>query len=308
MTKKALIKIDDIQNKIHTIRGVQVMLDSDLATLYQVEVKVLNQAVKRNVGRFPKEFMFYLSTDEYNSLRSQIVTLENTKSLRSQNVTLNSRRGKHRKYQPYVFTEQGVAMLSAVLRSDVAVKISISIMNAFISMRRFIAANAGIMHRVGTLEVKQLEMDKKMDKVWDAIESKSIQPKQGVFYNGQVFDAYKFISDLFRSAKKSIIIIDPYIDETVLIHLTKRPKGVKVVILTKETPKQLSLDVKKFNQQYPTIEIKEFKESHDRFIIIDRADIYHIGASLKDLGKKWFAFSKMDMGIADMIEKLKNIT
>jgi len=306
MTKNALIKIDNIQSRIYTIHGVQVMPDSDLAELYQVDVKVLNQAVKRNKGRFPSEFMFQLTKNELDALRSQSVTLETRKSLRSQIVTSKTRGG--RRYLPYVFTEQGVAMLSAVLRSDTAIKMSINIMNAFIAMRRFIASNGHMFQRIDALETKQSETDKKLDTVLTAIENKDIQPKQRIFYNGQIFDAYKFISDLFRSAKKSIIIIDPYIDETVLIHLAKRAKGVKVVILTTEIPKQLSLDVKKFNQQYPAIEIKEFKESPDRFIIIDRADIYHIGASLKDLGKKWFAFSKMDMGIADMIEKLKNIT
>lgn len=209
---------------------------------------------------------------------------------------------------PYAFTEQGVAMLSAVLRSDTAVKMSINIMTAFIAMRRFISSNAQMFQRMDTLEIKQLETDKKLSKVLTAIENKDIQPKQGIFYNGQIFDAYKFISDLFRSAKKSIIIIDNYVDDTVLTHLTKRRKEVKAMILTKEISKQLSLDLKKHNEQYPPIEIKEFKVTHDRFIIIDESEVYLLGASLKDLGKKWFAFSVIDIGIAEMLEKLKHIT
>jgi hypothetical protein len=283
------------------------MLDSDLAELYQVDVKVLNQSVKRNKERFPAGFMFQLTKEEYAVLHSQLEASETRKSLRSQSVTLDNKRGLHRKYLPHAFTEQGVAMLSAVLRSDTAVKMSLNIMNAFIAMRRFIASNAQMFQRIETLETKQTETDKKLDTVLTAIENKDIQPKQGIFYNGQIFDAYIFISDLFRSAKKSIIIIDNYVDDTVLTHLTKRRKEVKAVVLTKEISKQLSLDLKKHNEQYPPVEIKVFKEAHDRFIIIDSADIYHIGASLKDLGKKWFAFSKIDMGIADMVEKLKDI-
>lgn len=303
----SMVSHDGIRNLIFTVQGVQVMLDSDLADLYRIEVKALNQAVKRNLERFPVEFMFQLTAAEYESLRSQIVTVVKDKSLRSQIVTLNNMRGRHRKYFPYVFTEQGVAMLSAVLRSETAIKVSIRIINAFVSMRRFFAANAQVFKRIASLEVKQIETDLKIDKVLNALESKEILPRQGIFYNGQIFDAYRFVSDLFRSAKESIIIIDNYIDDTVLVHLTKRAENVKVTILTKDISKQMTLDVIKYNKQYPPVEIKEFRNSHDRFVIIDGTTVYHVGASLKDLGKKWFAFSKMDIGVVEMLRKVEGI-
>ncbi len=285
MNGSELINVEDIQNRIYTIRGVQVMFDEDLALLYGVETRVLNQAVKRNNERFPEEFMFQLSENELNILKSQIV--------------IPSWGG--RRTSPYAFTEQGVAMLSAVLRSDTAVKVSIQIINAFVAMRRFIAANAQIFQRLDTLETKQLATDKKIDHVLNAIESKEIQLKQGIFFDGQIFDAYKFV------AQKSIVLIDNYIDDSVLTVLAKRRKNVKVMLLTRSISNQMALDVKKFNEQYPRIEIKEFKNSHDRFIIIDNNTVYHFGASLKDLGKKWFAFSKMDIGAIEMLARLKGM-
>ncbi len=222
MNKKEIAKTNSIQSRIHNIRGLQVMLDKDLAELYNVEVKILNQAVKRNSTRFPLEFMFQLTKGESLTLRSQFVTLENGK-------------GEHRKYLPHVFTEQGIAMLSAVLRSEFAIKMSIQIINAFVSMRRFIASNA--------------------------LENKDYKPKQGIFFEGQIFDAYKFVSDLFRSAKKTLVKIDNYLDESVLIHIAKRRENI----------------------------------------------VYHFGASLKDLGKKWFAFSKMDIGAAAMLVRIEDL-
>jgi phage regulator Rha-like protein len=306
MTRHDLINSDGIQGKIHTIRGLQVMLDSDLAELYGVEVKRLNEQVKRNIDRFPEKFCFQISEEEFNN--SSINGANNyTEALRSQIATLNNRRGQHRKYLPFAFTEQGVAMLSAVLRSETAVKMSIQIIDAFVAMRRFIASNAQVFQRIATLEVKQVETDKKIDKVLNAIESKDVHPKQGIFFNGQIFDAYRFVSDLFRAAKESIVIIDNYIDDTVLTHLAKRRENVTVTILTKTISKHLMLDVKKFNEQYPAIEIKEFHNAHDRFIIIDTNTVYHFGASLKDLGKKWFAFSKMELGAVEMLGKLKEL-
>ena len=315
--KQKLMEIDDIQSRIHTIRGVQVMLDEVLAELYGVEIKNLNRAVKRNIKRFPQRYMFQLSKDEFDSLRFQNSTLEKSDNLRFQNGTLEKseplksqiviiedERGKHRKYLPYAFTEQGVTMLSAVLRSDVAVETSIRIIDAFVAMRRFILSNAQIFQRLDSLELKQLETDKRMENVLNAIESKEILPKQGIFFDGQIFDAYKFISDLFRSAEESIVIIDNYLEDSVLIHLTKRRKNVKVILFTRNIPGQLALDVKKFNKQYQEIEIKKFEKAHDRFIIIDNTTVYHFGASLKDLGKKWFAFSKMDIGAMEMLAKL----
>ncbi|WP_407281716.1 ORF6N domain-containing protein [Methanolobus sp. WCC1] len=307
MTGNELTVIEDIQSQIYTIRGVQVMLDEDLASLYHVETRVLNQAVKRNKERFPEQFCFQLTAEEYELLRSQIVILEGDAALTSQDVTLESRRGKHRKYLPYAFTEQGVAMLSAVLKSNVAVQMSVQIINAFVAMRRFISSNAHIFQRLDTLEIKQLETDKKINHVLNAIESKEIQPKQGIFFEGQIFDAYNFVADIIRTAQRSIIIIDNYVDDTVLTHLTKRNDGVDVTIFTKTMSKQLALDLNKFNSQYPPIEIREFKNSHDRFMIIDDKTVYHFGASLKDLGKKWFAFSKMDFGAVEMLTRLEGM-
>lgn len=304
MSKTELMVIEDIQSRIFTIRGFQVMLDSDLATLYHVETKVLNQAMKRNKDRFPDQFCFQLTDDEMEILKSQIVTSKEPSNLKSQFVT-SSWGG--RRTSPYVYTEQGVAMLSAVLRSETAVKMSIQIINAFVKMRHFMLANAQVLQRLDGLDVWRLETDKKMEKVLTALESGEIQPRQGIFYDGQIFDAYIFISDLFKSAKKSITIIDNYLDDSVLTLLTKRKKKVKVLLYTKTPSKALAQDVKKCNDQYPPIEIREFRSAHDRFIIIDDKDLYHFGASLKDLGKKWFAFSKMDIGAVDMLAKLEGV-
>jgi len=296
MGKNKIVDADKLKGLIYTIRGVQVMYDSDLAVLYGVEIKRLNEQVKRNRERFPEEFMFQLTDDEFGFLRSQ-------------NATLETGRGKHRKYLPYVFTEQGVAMLSAVLRSETAVKTSIQIIKAFVAMRKFITINAQIFHRLDAVAQKQLEhkaeTDDKFDRIFNAIESKEITPKQGVFFDGQIFDAYNFVSDLIRRAKKSIIIIDNYIDDSVLLLLTKRKKSVTVKIFTKTISKQLALDVKKYNSQYPPVEIKKFKYAHDRFIIIDDKEVFHFGASLKDLGKKWFAFSKLEKDAFRLMERLE---
>lgn len=292
MGKTQLIKSQAIQDKIYMIRNVQVMIDRDLAELYDVETKVLNQAVKRNLTRFPEEFRFQLSDSE----KKQLVTnCDRFKSL------------KHSSVNPYAFSEQGVAMLSSVLRSQTAINISIQIIRAFVAMRRFLQTNAQVFQRLDTLELKQLATDKKIEQVLDAIESKKIPPKQGIFFDGQVFDAFQLLSDLVRSAKKSIVLIDNYVDDTVLTLFSKRRKHVRLLILTNRISKQLKLDVGKFNAQYPPAELRAFNKAHDRFLIIDHATVYHFGASLKDLGKKWFAFSKMDksaLGLLGNIEKV----
>ena len=298
---------DSIRQNIHTIRDAQVMLDRDLAEFYSVETKVLNQAVKRNNERFPKEFMFQLSIAEWNSLRSKNTTSRTDESLRSQIVTSKTNRGG-RRYAPYVFTEQGIAMLAAVLRSETAVKISIQIINAFIEMRRFLATNAGIFQRLNKIEQKQLETDQKFEKVFNAIQSNDLVLKQGIFFDGQVFDAYKLVSGLIRKAKESILLIDNYIDEAVLDLFAKKKKNVAVTIFTKKITKTTALDVKKFNLQYPSVKLIKFSKAHDRFLIIDNQEVYHFGASLKDLGKKWFAFSKMDKSAFNLLESLKNVT
>jgi len=264
------------------------MIDRDLAEMYQVETKVLNQAIKRNSERFPIQFRFQLTENE----KTELVTIcDRFDSL------------KHSSSNPNVFTEQGVAMLSAVLRSKIAVQISIQIINAFVEMRKFIANHYGLLQRMDGIERKQLETDKKFEQVFKALESKNIIPNQGVFFEGQVFDAYELASKIIRSAKKSIVLIDNYIDESTLTHLSKKTKAVKVLLLTKTMSNQLTLDVKKANEQYGDFEIRVFVNSHDRFIIIDNSDVYHLGASLKDLGKKWFAFSKMDKNSVSSIIK-----
>ena len=281
MSKELTISQKEIESQIFVFRDSQVMLDRDLAEMYRVETKVLNQAVKRNIERFPKQFRFQLTDSE----KAQLVTnCDRFKSL------------KHSSTNPFAFTEQGVAMLSAVLRSDVAVKVSIQIINAFVEMRKLIANHSGLLQRMDGIERKQLETDQKFENVFRALESKDIIPNQGVFFDGQVFDAYELASKIIRSAKKNIVLIDNYIDESTLTHLSKKTKAVEVLLLTKTISKKLTLDVKKANEQYPNFELKTFTKSHDRFLIIDDSEVFHLGASLKDLGKKWFAFSKLDKG------------
>ena len=276
----------NIEPLIKVIRGQQVMLDKDLAMLYGVEVKVLNQAVKRNVERFPNDFRFQLTKEE---------------CLRSQIVTLNGKQGQHLKYMPYAFTEQGVAMLSSVLRSKTAIEVNIQIMRAFVSMRHFMVNNASVFSRLETIEYHQLEMqqhlqesDKRIDEVFRRLDEGNAKPKQGVFYNGQIYDAYTFVSDLIKSANKRIILIDNYVDETVLTLLDKREECVSAVIYTQQISRHFQLDIDRHNAQYAPIGVETFRLSHDRFLCIDN-DVYHIGASIKDLGKKWFGFSKMEI-------------
>lgn len=293
----------DIKNMIYTIRGVKVILDEDLSKLYDVKTKRLNEQVKRNFERFPADFMFQLNQNEINNLRSQNATSRFEINLKFQNGTSNYKHGGTR-YLPYAFSEHGIAMLSSVLKSKKAIEVNIQIIRAFISMRNFISNNADIFMRLHNIEKKHIGYDKKFEKVFDAIKNKEI--KQGIFFNGQVFDAYKFISDLIRTANKSIILIDNFIDDTVLILFSKRKKDTSVKIYTKNITDQLRLDLKKFNSQYEKIEINEFNDSHDRFLIIDDSEIYHIGASLKDLGKKWFAFSKFDKNAFKIIDKLND--
>ena len=285
-----VVSYKDIKNKIYTIRGLQVMFDRDLALLFGVENKVLNQSVKRNIGRFPSDFMFQLSKEEFENWKSQI-------------VTSNSDKMGLRK-MPYVFTEQGVSMLSAVLKSDTAVQMSIKIINSFVQMRKFLSSNSLIFQKFDQIEQKLSTHDEKFNQVFEAIESKDIKPSQGIFFDGQIFDAYKFVSDLIKSAKVSITLIDNYVDETTLTLFSKN-QNINVTIYTHTISKQLKLDLDKYNSQYKSITIKNFKDSHDRFLIIDEKEVYHLGASLKDLGKKWFAFSKFDIEVFTLLDRLK---
>ena len=285
----------DIQPLIRIIRGQHVMLDRDLSLLYKVETKRLNEQVKRNIERFPEDFMFQLSKDDVEILKSQNAT---------------SSWGGDRRL-PYAFTEQGIAMLSSVLKSQTAVDVNIRIMRAFVSMRRFIATNSQLFQRLETIEYHQLEMkqhqeitDKRIDEVFKKLDANN-PPVQGIFYDGQVFDAYRFVSDLMRKAKLSVVLIDNYVDDTVLTLLDKRGDGVTATIYTQRISNQFKLDVDRHNTQYPHIEIKQFNKAHDRFLLIDD-EVYHIGASIKDLGKKWFGFTLMqDITATELINKIQ---
>ena len=286
---ETVISQKEVGNRIFNIRGVQVMIDRDLAEMYSVETKVLNQAVKRNIERFPSIFRFQLSGDE----RIELVTIcDRFDSL------------KHATVNPYAFTEQGVAMLSAVLRSETAVKVSIQIMTAFVEMRKVVQSNAALFQRLDKVELRQLEADQKFDQIFKALESKNPQPDTGIFFDGQVFDAWVFVTGLVKRTKTSLRLIDNYVDETVLTLLTKRSPGVEATIYTQRITPQLQLDLNKHNAQYPAIQIRLLADSHDRFLVIDDKELYHIGASLKDLGKKWFAFSRMDSLINEILNKL----
>ena len=283
-----LVKIENIQDKIFTIRGLQVMLDRDLAELYGVETKRINEAVKNNPDKFPDDFMFQLNEEEFEILKSKFSTANFSKT----------------RVLPKVFTEQGVYMLATILKSKVATQTTIAIMRTFTKMKHFLQNNSLIWERFERIEHRLAIHDEKIDKLFKAIEYKNIKPTQGIFFDGQIFDAYEFINQIIKGAKKEIKLIDNYIDESVLTMFSKVP-DIKVTIYTKTITKQLKLDLQKYNLQYKNIEIKEFRNSHDRFLIIDNTEIYHIGASLKDLGKKWFAFSKMDKDSLKILEKLK---
>lgn len=288
-----LLHISNIEQRILTFRGVQVMLDRDLAILYGVETRALKQAVKRNLARFPPDFMFELTEDEISALVSQSV-IPSRKHLGGA--------------KPLAFTEQGVSSLSSVLTSTRAIEINIVIMRAFVKMRQFLSHSADLFRRIDHIEKRQiageLKTDERFEQVFKALEDKSIKPRQGIFFDGQVFDAYTFACDLIRSARQRIILIDNYVDESVLVLLSKRNPQVSAQILTPSISKQLALDLKKHRQQYPAVDVRRFQLAHDRFLIIDN-DIYHIGASLKDLGKKWFAFSKMAMDAIELLAKVK---
>lgn len=282
-----------VESLIRVIRGQQVMLDRDLAELYGVETRRLNEQVKRNIERFPEDFMFQLTKEEFENWKSQFAT--------SNSIVMGARK------RPYAFTEQGVAMLSGVLKSSTAVEANIRIMRAFVSMRHFMVNNAAVFQRLETIEFNQLESNKvqakilahqevqdhRIDEIFRRLDEGMYKPKQGIFFDNQIYDAYSFVSELVKSAKQRIILIDNYVDESVLTLLDKREDTVSAIIYTQQISRQLRLDVERHNSQYPPIEISVFRRSHDRFLCIDDT-VYHVGASIKDLGKKWFAFSKME--------------
>ena len=285
-----------IENMIHIIRGQQVMIDSDLARLYGVETKRLKEQVRRNINRFPEDFMFELSKEECS---------------RSQIATLNASRGQNLKYMPFVFTENGVAMLSSVLKSDTAIEVNIRIMRAFTSMRSFLMSNAHVFQRLEAVEHHQLLMqkhlsdtDRKIDEILTRLDDKDSEPIEGFFYDGQIFDAYSLISDLIRKAKKRIILIDNYVDDRVLKVMTKREEGVSATIYTDPRHSQIINDLRHYNAQYPRIDVRNCTNVHDRFLIIDDT-VYFIGGSIKDLGKKIVAFSQMQQNPDSILGRLQ---
>ena len=296
-----------VESLIRVIRGQQVMLDRDLAELYGVETRRLNEQVKRNIERFPEDFMFQLTKEEFENWKSQFAT--------SNSIVMGARK------RPYAFTEQGVAMLSGVLKSSTAVEANIRIMRAFVSMRHFMVNNAAIFQRLETIEFNQLESNKvqakilahqevqdhRIDEIFRRLDEGMHKPKQGIFFDNQIYDAYSFVSELVKSAKQRIILIDNYVDESVLTLLDKREDTVSAIIYTQQIRRQLRLDVDRHNSQYPPIEISVFRRSHDRFLCIDDT-VYHVGASIKDLGKKWFAFSKMeDFKPEELVAKINEV-
>jgi hypothetical protein len=280
---------NSIESKIYTIRGVNIMLDRDLAKLYQVETRRINEQVKRNIERFPEDFMFRLTKEEL-------------KEWKSQNATTNSVKMGMRKL-PLAFTEQGVYMLATILKSSVATQVNIAIMRTFTKVKKFLDYNSSLFDRFERIEYKLAIHDENFNKVFKAIEDKREEYKQGVFYNGQIFDAYVFVNGLLKSAKKSVIVIDNYIDYSVLVLFSKY-SSLKFTIVTKNISNQLKLDIKKYNLQYNNLTVKISNKFHDRFVILDKKEAYHIGHSLKDLGNKIFAFSKIDIKTLKDIEEI----
>jgi len=283
-----IINENSIKDKIHTIRNVQVMLDKDLAELYGVETKHINQAVRNNQDKFMDDFYFELTNNEFENLRSKNLTANFSKT----------------RTNPKVFTEQGIYMLATILKSKVASQVTVYIIKTFANMRKLISQNISMFERFERIEQRLTIHDENFDKLFEALEDKTLKPKQGIFYDGEVFDAYVFINDLIKIAVDEIILIDNYIDETVFIIFSKYP-NIKIKIYTKTITKQLKLDFQKYETQYKNIELFEFKNSHDRFLIIDKKEVYHLGASLKDLGKKWFAFSKFEIENLKILDYLK---
>lgn len=291
----------DIKGMIYVVRNQQVMIDNDLAMLYQVETRTLNQAVKRNITRFPERFRFQLTREEYENLKSQFVI----SSLEREGNGYGGRRTL-----PYVFTEQGIAMLSSVLRSEVAIQTSIRIMDTFVEMRRFIANNALLFERISNVELKQLEYqkqtDEKLEQIFEYI-SEHEEASQKVFFDGQIYDAFSLIVSLIQKAEKEITLIDGYVDVGTLNLLSKKNENVSVTIYTQKRTRLSKTDIKNFNAQYPNLEVKYTKAFHDRFLILDREIAYHVGASLKDAGKKCFGINLIqDAGIIkDILQRLE---
>lgn len=289
----------NIKNLIYVIRGKQVMMDSDLAVLYQVETGNLNKAMKRNQKRFPEDFCFQLSKAEYENLKFQ-----------SGSSSLDENGYGGRRYMPYVYTEQGISMLASVLRSETAINVSIRIMRTFVEMRRFIANNALLFEHISAVELRQLEYqkqtDEKLEQIFEYI-SEHGESNQKVFFEGQIYDAFSLIASLIQKAEKEITLIDAYVDVGTLNLLSKKKEGVSVTIYTQKCTRLSKIDVENFNAQYPELKVKYTKTFHDRFLILDKQIAYHVGASLKDAGKKCFGISLLqDTGIIkDILQRLE---
>ena len=296
--------IKDITSLIYTIRGLQVMLDYDLAVLYGYEVKRLNEQVKRNIGRFPADFMFQLTKEEVMMVKSQFAT--------SPDSGFYSGQEGGRRKPPYAFTEQGIYMLATVLKGEVAEKQSIFIMRAFREMRRFIANNALLFEKVSDIELKQLQYqkstDERFDKVFQYIEDHA-ESEQKVFFDGQIYDAFSLITSIIQKAQKEIILIDGFVDLATLNILAKKNTGVDVKVYTYASARLTNTDVANFNAQYPNLTVKKTQVFHDRFIILDGKTAYHIGASLKDAGRKCFGISLLgDPGlVTDLLNRLSTV-
>ena len=286
-----IISSDEVKNLIYIIRGKQVMLDSDVANLYNYKTKVLNLTVRRNIERFPEDFCFQLTEAEFENLRFQFET------------SSESKMHGGRRYLPYVFTEQGIAMLAGILKSEIAIKVSINIIKGFIEMRKFISSNAQVFERLTNIEYKLLDYDKKFDEVFNQLQNED-NIKQKIFFEGQIYDAYSLVIDIIKRAKNKIVIIDNYIDDSILKMLVKKNKNVEVMILTSTKSNISNLDIQKFNKEYPTLKITRSNKFHDRFIVIDNKELYHCGASIKDMGKKCFGINKVEdiSGIKQIID------
>ena len=293
-------EVEDIKNLIYTIRGKQVMLDSDVAKLYHYETKNVNKAMKRNIDRFPNDFCFRLTLDEVQKMWFQNGTTSNKNNIKY----------RSEKYMPYVYTEQGIAMLSGLLKNEIAIQVSINIMRAFVEMRKFIISNGQLFQDINLIKGKLLEQDAKLlshdekfNLIFDELQKdKQKEFKQKIFFDGQIYDSYSLIIDIIKTAKRKILIIDNYIDDSILKMLSKKNKNVEIVILTSQNSNIKKLDIKKFNEQYPILKMLYTNKFHDRFMVIDNKNLYHIGASLKDLGKKCFAISKIED--TDYIERI----
>ena len=303
-----IISNEEIKKLIYTIRGKQVMLDSDVAMLYHYQTKRINETVSRNKERFPENFCFQLTEEEVKNLKRQstILNLDQENNWSQIATSSKNENSKHRgkKYIPYAFTEQGIAMLSGLLKNDIAIQVSINIMNAFVEMRKFLMLNGQVFERLTNVEYKLQEHDKKFDEVFNQLQLED-NIKQRIFFDGQIYDAYSIIVDIIKKANKKILIIDNYIDDSVLKMLTKKSKNVEAVILTSDKSNIQQIDIQKFNKEYPILKVAKTNKFHDRFIVIDNKEMYHLGASIKDLGKKCFGINKIeDM---EIIEKIINL-